>query len=104
MTAISSAHVGKADSKHPDRWFAITNRLCTEGTDFLLGAAEAISVSNFVAQSYASWNGRREDGRVKTEADPLDLMAGMAAGARGPYVRPAPSTRPGTALMMFACP
>jgi len=38
-------------------------------------------VSNFVAQSYASWNGLREGGWVKTEEDPLDLMAGTAAQA-----------------------
>ena len=37
--------------KHPDRWFATTNRLRTEGTDHLLAAAEATGVSHFVAQS-----------------------------------------------------
>jgi nucleoside-diphosphate-sugar epimerase len=81
MTAISSAHAGRPDMRHPDRWFAITNRLRTEGTDHLLAAAEAIGVSNVVAQSYASWNGLREGGWVKTEEDPLDLMAGTAAQA-----------------------
>jgi nucleoside-diphosphate-sugar epimerase len=35
MTAISSAHAGRPDMRHPDRWFAITNRLRTEGTDHL---------------------------------------------------------------------
>jgi nucleoside-diphosphate-sugar epimerase len=68
MTAIS----GKPDMKHFDRWFATTNRLRTEGTDHLLAAAEATGVSHFVAQSYASWNGIREGGWVKTEEDPLD--------------------------------
>jgi len=81
MTAISVAHAGKPDMKRPDRWFAVTNRLRTEGTDHLLAAAEAIGVSNMVAQSYASWNGLREGGWVKTEEDPLDLMAGTAAQA-----------------------
>src|SRR5215213_4956708 len=56
MTAIASK---KPDMKHMDRWFATTNRLRTEGTDHLLAAAEATGVSNFVAQSYASWNGIR---------------------------------------------
>ncbi len=79
MTAISIAHAGKPDIKHPDRWFAQTNRLRTEGTDHLLAAAEATGVPHVVAQSYASWNGIREGGWVKTEADPLDLMAGTAA-------------------------
>jgi nucleoside-diphosphate-sugar epimerase len=69
MTAIAR----KPDMKHMDRWFAATNRLRTEGTDHLLAAAEATGVSNIVAQSYASWNGLRTGGWVKTEEDPLDL-------------------------------
>src|SRR5262249_39908039 len=67
---------GKVDMKHFDRWFATTNRLRTEGTDHLLAAAEANGVSNFVAQSYAGWNGIRKDGWVKTEEDPLDPDTG----------------------------
>ena len=83
MTAISVAHAGKPDIKHIDRWFAATNRLRTEGTDHLLAAAEATGVSQFVAQSYASWNGIRTGGWVKTEEDPLDPGEGtiMHAGA-----------------------
>ena len=81
MTAISPAHAGKPDIKHMDRWFATTNRLRTEGTDHLLAAAEATGVSNFVAQSYASWNGIRKGGWVKTEEDPLDPETGTAAHA-----------------------
>ena len=50
MTAISFAHAGKPDSKHPDRWFAGTNRLRTEGTDNLLAAARAAGVTRIVAQ------------------------------------------------------
>jgi nucleoside-diphosphate-sugar epimerase len=81
MTAISVAHAGQPDFRHFDRWFATTSRLRTEGTDHLLAAAEATGVSNFVAQSYASWNGVRKGGWVKTEEDPLDLLAGTAAHA-----------------------
>jgi nucleoside-diphosphate-sugar epimerase len=83
MTAISVAHAGKPDMKHMDRWFAITIRLRTEGTDHLLAAAEATGASHFVAQSYASWNGIREGGWVKTEEDPLDPETGtmMRKGA-----------------------
>ncbi|HEY8045548.1 MAG TPA: NAD(P)-dependent oxidoreductase [Streptosporangiaceae bacterium] len=83
MTAISVAHAGKPDIKHIDRWFATTNRLRTEGTDHLLAAAEATGASQFVAQSYASWNGIRTGGWVKTEEDPLDPGEGtiMRAGA-----------------------
>jgi nucleoside-diphosphate-sugar epimerase len=72
MTSIA----GKPDMKHMDRWFATTNRLRTEGTDHLLAAAEASGVPHVVAQSYASWNGIRTGGWVKTEEDPLDLLAG----------------------------
>jgi nucleoside-diphosphate-sugar epimerase len=75
MTAIA----GKPDMKHMDRWFAATNRLRTEGTDHLLAAAQAAGVSHFVAQGYASWNGIRTGGWVKTEEDPLDLEAGTVA-------------------------
>jgi nucleoside-diphosphate-sugar epimerase len=76
MTAIDS---GKPDMKHMDRWFATTNRLRTEGTDHLLAAARATGVPHFVAQSYASWNGIRKGGWVKTEQDPLDLYVGTSA-------------------------
>ncbi len=79
MTGISMAHGGKPDMKHMDRWFATTNRLRTEGTAHLLAAAEAAGVSRFVAQGYASWNGIREGGWVKTEEDPLDPLAGTTA-------------------------
>src|SRR4051794_17129626 len=68
MTAIS----GKPDIKHIARWFAVTNRLRTEGTDNLLAAASATGVTQFVAQSYGAWNGIREGGWVKTEEDPMD--------------------------------
>jgi nucleoside-diphosphate-sugar epimerase len=62
MTAISTAHAGKPDLKHIDRFFATTNRLRTEGTDHLLAAAEAAGVSNVVWQSFGSFNGIREGG------------------------------------------
>jgi nucleoside-diphosphate-sugar epimerase len=77
MTAIA----GKPDIKHFDRWFATTNRLRTEGTDHLLTAADANGVAHFVAQSYASWNGIRQGGWVKTERDPLDPTS-IGAGAQ----------------------
>ena len=79
LTAISPTHTGKPDLKHFDRWFALTNRLRTEGTDHLLAAAHASGVPHVVAQSYASWNGLRAGGWVKTEDEPLDLLEGTAA-------------------------
>lgn len=92
MTAISVAHAGKPNMRRPDRWFAVTNRLRTEGTDHLLAAAEATGVAHVVAQGYASWNGVRKDGWVKTEDDPLDLMAGTAAQANMEAIRYAEET------------
>ena len=72
MTALSAAHAGKPDLKHPDRFFAATIRLRSEGTDHLLAAAEAAGVSHVVAQGFGAFNGLREGGWVKTEEDPLD--------------------------------
>ncbi len=82
MTALSTAHAGKPDLKHPDRFFATTVRLRSEGTDHLLAAAEATGVSHVVAQSFGAFNGIREGGWVKTEDDPTDPgPAGMREGA-----------------------
>jgi nucleoside-diphosphate-sugar epimerase len=72
MTALSAAHAGKPDLRHPNRFFATTIRLRSEGTDHLLAAAEAIGVSHVVAQSFGAFNGIREGGWVKTEEDPMD--------------------------------
>jgi 2-alkyl-3-oxoalkanoate reductase len=59
-------------TRNLDRSFAQTNRLRTEGTDALLGAAREAGVRRFVAQSFASLRYAREGGMVKTEDDPLD--------------------------------
>ena len=72
MTGLSAAHAGKPDLKHPDRFFAATIRLRSEGTDHLLAAAEATGVSHVVAQSFGAFGGIREGGWVKTEEDPMD--------------------------------
>ena len=81
MTALSAAHAGRPDLKHPDRFFATTIRLRSEGTDHLLAAAEATSVSHVVAQSFSAFNGIREGGWVKTEEDPTD--PGPAGARKG---------------------
>jgi nucleoside-diphosphate-sugar epimerase len=70
MTALSVAHAGKPNFRHPERFAATTNRLRSEGTDHLLAAAEATGVPHVVAQSVASWTGIHEGGWV-TEEDPL---------------------------------
>src|SRR5215216_1382060 len=63
---------------------AMTNRLRSEGTDYLLSAGQAVGVRRFVAQSnYALYS--RTGGPVKSEEDPLDpappgkLREGVAA-------------------------
>jgi nucleoside-diphosphate-sugar epimerase len=68
LTALS----GPLDLRHPDRYFAMTNRLRTEGTDHLLAAGRAVGARRFVAQSYAGWPFARTGGPVKDETDPLD--------------------------------
>lgn len=64
--------IGALDTRHFDRDFARTNRLRTEGTDYLLSAGQAVGVRRFVAQSYGAWPYIRTGGPVKTEEDPLD--------------------------------
>ncbi len=68
LTAIPAG----LDLRHFDRDFALTNRLRTEGTDYLLSAGQAVGVRRFVAQSYGAWPYMRTGGPVKSEEDPLD--------------------------------
>ncbi len=68
MTAL--ARLGSL--KNLDKEFALTNRLRTEGTEYLLAAAREVGARKFVAQSYTGWPNIRQGGRVKTEDDPLD--------------------------------
>ena len=79
MTALSVAHSGRPNPRKPDRFFAATNRLRSEGIDHLLAAAEAAGVSHIVAQAHASMNGIRIGGWVKTEEDPLEVIVGTKA-------------------------
>jgi nucleoside-diphosphate-sugar epimerase len=78
LTALSGS---LSDIRHPDRAFALTNRLRTEGTDHLLAAGRAVGVRRFVAQSFAGWPFARRGGPVKTEEDALDPTP--AAAMRG---------------------
>ncbi len=79
MTGLSFAHAGKVDLKHPDKYFAATNRLRIGGTDHLLAAADAAGVTHVVAQSNATGNGADDDGWTKPEQKPLDTAALPAA-------------------------
>jgi nucleoside-diphosphate-sugar epimerase len=60
------------DLRHFDRAFATTNKLRTEGTDFLLAAARDAGVKRFIAQSFCGWTYGRGGEQIKTEADELD--------------------------------
>jgi nucleoside-diphosphate-sugar epimerase len=65
--------IGAVDMRHFDRDFALTNRLRTEGTDYLLSAGQAVGVRRFVAQGVGGYGAyARTGGPVKTEEDPLD--------------------------------
>jgi nucleoside-diphosphate-sugar epimerase len=68
MTALGSMRT----VKHFDRDFAVTNRLRTEGTEYLIAAARAAGTRNLVVQSYTGWPNIREGSRIKTENEPLD--------------------------------
>ena len=75
LTALS----GAMDLRHPDRFFAMTNRLRTEATDHLLAAGRAVGARRFVAQSFAAWRYARNGGPVLTEADPFEPDPPVAA-------------------------
>jgi nucleoside-diphosphate-sugar epimerase len=63
---------GAADLRRFDRTFANSNRLRTDGTDYLLAAARDCGVKRMVAQSFCGWPYARSGGPVKSEEDPLD--------------------------------
>jgi nucleoside-diphosphate-sugar epimerase len=69
---------GKPDMRHPDRFFATTNRLRIEGTDHLLAAAEATGVPHVLVQSFAQ--SYKPGAGLLTEEDPID--PGTATMAR----------------------
>jgi nucleoside-diphosphate-sugar epimerase len=59
--------------RYTERDAAATNRLRTEGTDYLLSAGQAAGVRRFVAQGVAGFGAyARSGGPVKSEEDPLD--------------------------------
>lgn len=54
-----------------DEAFALTNRLRTEATDYLLAAARSVGCRRFIVQSYAGWPYARTGAWVKNEEDTL---------------------------------
>ncbi len=67
-----TALTGAKNYKEFDQEFALTNRLRTKGTDYLLKAAQAAGVRRFIAQSYGNWNYARTGTGPATEEDALD--------------------------------
>jgi nucleoside-diphosphate-sugar epimerase len=63
---------GMSNIKNFDKVFELTNRLRTEGTDILIGAAQAAGAKRFVIQSYGNWVYERTGTALKTEEDALD--------------------------------
>jgi 2-alkyl-3-oxoalkanoate reductase len=55
-----------------DQEFELTNRMRTEVTATLLGAARAVGVRRFIAQSFCGWPFARVGSAIKDEADALD--------------------------------
>ena len=74
---------GGLDPKHFDRDFAMTNRLRTEATRYLLEAARDNGVGRFIAQSFTGWTNERtglSDPRaLADESTPLDPHPGREA-------------------------
>ena len=68
MTALAAV----TNLRHFDREFALTNRLRTEGTRYLLDAAVETGVRRVVAQSFTGWTNERDGSPVKDETAPLD--------------------------------
>ena len=66
--------------RHFDDGFSLTNRLRTEGTDYLLASARAVGARRFIAQSYAGWYARTGDW-IKSEEDPL-ISTGISDGRK----------------------
>lgn len=67
-----TALTGVKNYKKFDEEFALTNRLRTEGTSYLLEGAQAVGARRFIAQSYGNWNYARTGSALKTEEDALD--------------------------------
>jgi nucleoside-diphosphate-sugar epimerase len=83
LTAIPAS----LDLRHVNRDFAPTNRLRTEGTDYLLSAGRAVGVRRFVAQSNGAFPYARTGGPVKSEEDPLDTTPPRGMGESWAAIR-----------------
>src|SRR6516165_4742335 len=60
------------DFRRFDQEFAVTNKLRTRGTDYLLEAARLAGTRRFIAQSFTGFTNEYAGTLVKTEDDPLN--------------------------------
>ncbi|MHB1592877.1 MAG: NAD-dependent epimerase/dehydratase family protein [Streptosporangiaceae bacterium] len=79
MTALT----GMRSLRNPDKLFAATNQLRTQGTDNLLAAAAEAGTRRVIAQSYAGAGPDERRGPVKTEDDPSRWRP-IRSAMRGP--------------------
>jgi 2-alkyl-3-oxoalkanoate reductase len=68
MTSLASLR----SLRNFDKTFAVTNELRSNGTDYLLEAAQRAGTRRFIAQSFIGWNNAMSGSQVKTEDDPLN--------------------------------
>src|SRR3954452_24769562 len=66
-----TALAGLGMTRNFDKSFAVTNRLRTEGTDYLIAAARAAGARRLVCQSSAGCPSARSGAQVKPEDAPL---------------------------------
>jgi 2-alkyl-3-oxoalkanoate reductase len=59
------------DIRRFDEAFALTNRLRTKATDYLIDAAQRVGCRRFIAQSYTGWPYARTGSWIKNEDDLL---------------------------------
>jgi nucleoside-diphosphate-sugar epimerase len=83
MTSLA----GFNDFRKFERAFETTNRLRTEGLDYLIEGAKQAGTRRIIAQSYTGLTNARTGAWIKTEADPLDpsplpAAAGMLSSVR----------------------
>lgn len=73
LTALSGP-MSLRDARHPEHslLLAVTGRLRTEGTDYLLAAGRAVGARRVVAQSFTAFRFADGGGLVLSEDDPID--------------------------------
>jgi 2-alkyl-3-oxoalkanoate reductase len=85
------------DFRRFDEEFAVTNKLRTRGTDYLLEAARLAGTRRFIAQSFTGFTNEYAGAPVKTEDDPLNPDPPASARQTLAAIRHVDETVPGGA-------